>query len=198
MTTGSTASKRTRKAATASERTPTSESVPFLSVPSRGPLDRVAVMHNMLLLGHKVHAPFSTHLEEHYQITLSQFRVLTMIGRFGTTASHEVSVVSGLNPMGVSRAVSALIERGWIKGTPDPRNKRRVLLELTKRGRDLHDQMLMPSTRMVAEYLFEEMSDSALRALNSKFVAMIQRVEARDDQGNSKFLAATHPDSIQR
>lgn len=198
MTTGTAASKRTRKATIPSERTPSSECDPFLAVPDRGPLDRVAVMHNMLLLGHKVHTPFSTHLEEHYQITLSQFRVLTMIGRFGTTASHEVSVLSGLNPMGVSRAVSALLERGWIKGTPDPRNKRRVLLELTKRGRDLHDRMLMPSTRMVAEYLFEDMSDSELRALNSKFVAMIQRVEAHDDEGNSNFLVATHPDNIAR
>lgn len=198
MTTGTAPSKRVRKTAKTPDRTPSSECDPFLPVAERGPLDRVAVMHNMLLLGHKVHTPFSTHLEEHYQITLSQFRVLTMIGRFGTTASHEVSVLSGLNPMGVSRAVSALLERGWIKGTPDPRNKRRVLLELTKRGRDLHDRMLMPSTRMVADYLFKEMSDTELRALNEKFVAMIQRVEAHDEDGNSEFLAATHPDNIRR
>lgn len=180
----------------APERTPSSEVDPFLPVAERGALDRVAVMHNMLLLGHKVHAPFATHLEEHYQITLSQFRVLMMVGRLGTTASHEVSVLSGLNPMGVSRAVSALLERGWIKGTPDPRNKRRVLLELTRRGRELHDRMLVPSTQRVTEYLFEDMSDAELRALNRKFVDMIQRVEARNEDGESAFLAYTHPDNL--
>src|SRR5687768_16756456 len=89
------------------------------------------ILHRVLKLHARLMAPFSTHVEKRYRISVNEYRLLMLIGRLGTTASHEIADITGVSTMSVSRAVAALHRHGRISVTPDPGNRRRKMLRLT-------------------------------------------------------------------
>ncbi|MXO87372.1 MarR family transcriptional regulator [Altererythrobacter aestuarii] len=152
-----------------------------------------ALLHRLLKLTNRLMAPFSTHLAHRYRISLNEFRLLMTIGALGRTASHEVAEMTGVNVMSVSRAVATLQRHGRVKVERDPANRRRKWLTLTTEGQHLYEVM-RPQSEKVADYLFSEMVDSDLAALEGLVERLISRLEARDDSGRSVFLEATKPD----
>lgn len=150
------------------------------------------MLHELLKLTNRLMAPFSTHLASRYKISLNEFRLLMTIGAMGTTASHEVAELTGVNVMSVSRAVSALERNGRISVVPDPENRRRKALTLTEEGQRLYD-IMRPQTQKVAEYLFSELAGDEVRMLDSILSKLISTLEAKDEGGRSLFLELTRP-----
>ncbi len=150
------------------------------------------ILHRLLKLHNRLLAPFATHLEKQHKVTVNGFRVLMMIGRLGVTASHELVDVLGVNPMSVHRAVQALHEQGRIAIEPDPADSRRKALRLTAEGQRLYRQML-PTTDMVADYLFSLLSPPDVDRFDRMVTTLIQGLEAQDEQGRSVFLERTRP-----
>lgn len=155
-------------------------------------LDRTRMLNELLKLTNRLMAPFSTHLSSQYKISLNEFRLFMMIGQLGTTASHEVAEMTGVNVMSISRAVSSLERDGRINVTTDPRNRRRKNLTLTEEGMKLY-QIMRPATDKVAEYLFSELEAADVAALDRIVQKLIATLEARDKAGNSRFLEETRP-----
>lgn len=153
---------------------------------------RGQILHHLLKLTNRLHAPFSTWLEKRHRISLSEFRLLMIIGRIGVTASHELAEETGLNTMRVSRAVASLQANGRIEVRTDPNNRRRKTLRLTPEGRRLYEQML-PTTDAVASYLFESLRLDEILAFDRYVTTLIDSLEARDQQGRSLFLERTRP-----
>jgi len=156
-------------------------------------LDRTRMLHQMLKLTNRLMAPFSTHLADRFKISLNEFRLLMTIGSLGTTASHEVADLTGVNVMSVSRAVSALERNGRITVTTDPLNRRRKALMLTEEGQRLYD-IMRPQTGKVADYLFSELDSADVDALDRILDKLIATLEARDAEGGSRFIEETKPD----
>ncbi len=92
------------------------------------------ILGHVLKLYNRLLVPFSAHLEKRHKIGLNEFRMLMMIGRLGTTASHEVAELTGVNTMAISRAVALLQKHRRIEVTTDPNNRRRKTLRLTASG----------------------------------------------------------------
>ncbi len=154
------------------------------------PNDQARMLHDLLKLTNRLMAPFSTHLANRYKISLNEFRLLMMIGNLGSTASHEVAEMTGVNVMSVSRAVSTLERDGRINVVPDPTNRRRKSLTLTQEGKRLYG-IMHPQTEKLAEYLFSELSGSDLSALDRILGQLIETLEARDQEGRSRILERT-------
>lgn len=152
------------------------------------------ILHHVLKLNQRLLLPYSTHIEKQYRISFSEFRVLMLIGRLGSPASHEIAEVSGVGVMSISRAVSALQRHGRITVKADPDNRRRKLLRLTATGEKLYRQMA-PMTDKVAQYLFESLRPDEILALDRYLTTVIASLEARDEEGRSVFLERTRPDS---
>jgi DNA-binding MarR family transcriptional regulator len=150
------------------------------------------VLHRLLKLTNRLMAPFSTHLADRYRISLNEFRLLMAIGARGTTASHEVADLTGVNVMSVSRAVSALEKHGRISVTTDPANRRRKSLALTPEGRRLY-AIMRPQGARVADYLFSELGAADVGELDRILQQMIETLEARDEEGRSLFIERTRP-----
>jgi DNA-binding MarR family transcriptional regulator len=156
--------------------------------------ENAALLHDLLKLTNRLMAPFSTHLEHRYRISLNQFRLLMTIGALGRSASHELAEMTGVNVMSVSRAVAALQREGRIDAKRDPRNHRRKCLTLTDEGERLY-AIMRPQTESVADYLFSELSDDEIDQLGTIVSRLIATLEARDDGGQSLFLERTKPDA---
>ena len=155
--------------------------------------DRVEVMNHLLKLTNRLMAPFATHLEKRYRISLNEFRVLMLIGQLGTTASHELAQMLGVNTMAVSRAVAALSKHGRIEVGTDPQSRRRKMLHLTAEGERLWHEM-MPATVKVADYLFEALRTDEVMAFDHYLRTLVERLEAEGPRGQSLFLERTRPE----
>ncbi len=152
-----------------------------------------ALLHDLLKLTNRLMAPFSTHLSHRYRISLNEFRLLMAIGATGRTASHEVAEMTGVNVMSVSRAVATLQRAGRVRVERDTTNRRRKWLSLTEEGQHLYEVM-RPQSQKVADYLFSELDDEELAQLDVIVHRLIDKLEARDEEGRSVFLEATRPE----
>lgn len=152
----------------------------------------VVLLHRLLKLTNRLMAPFSTHLSHRYRISVNEFRLLMTIGALGRTASHEVAELTGVNAMSVSRAVSALQKHGRVVVEVDADNRRRKWLSLSDEGRRLYE-IMRPQTEKVAHYLFSELDEAEVAGFASIVERLIERLDARDANGNSVFLERTKP-----
>lgn len=69
-----------------------------------------------------------------YGMTRTQWRVLANLGRFGAMTAVEICRRSHLEKTKVSRAVSALERRGWLRRATSPQDRRSEILSLTSEG----------------------------------------------------------------
>lgn len=151
------------------------------------------MLHQLLKLTNVLMTPFSTHLADRYKISLNEFRLLMTIGSLGATASHELAEMTGVNVMSVSRAVATMERNGRISVTTDPANRRRKVLTLTEEGRRLYE-IMRPQSHKVAEYLFSELDQGDVAALERILGKLIDTLEARDGDGRWRFLEETKPE----
>lgn len=157
-------------------------------------LDRNSgTLHNILKLANRLMAPFSTYLANQHRITLNEFRVMMLIGHYGSAASHELVELTGVNAMSISRAVSTLEKHDRVCSVPDPSNRRRKHLKLTDEGERLFRAM-RPSTDLVADYLLSRLKPHEKATLDHILQTLIETLEAKDEQGRSLFMEQTRPD----
>lgn len=152
----------------------------------------VVLLHRLLKLTNRLMAPFSTHLAHRHKISINEFRLLMTVGALGRTASHEVADVTGVNAMSVSRAVATLEKHGRLVVQPDEANRRRKWLSLSAEGERLY-QLMRPQTETVAHYLFGKLAQGELEGFEQIVERLIERLDARDEAGNSVFLERTKP-----
>lgn len=152
----------------------------------------VLLLHRLLKLTNRLMAPFSTHLSARHKISVNEFRLLMTIGALGRTASHEVAELTGVNAMSVSRAVATLERHGRVKVETDTGNRRRKWLTLSEEGERLY-HIMRPQTETVAHYLFGRLEPSELDGFATIVERLIERLDARDEAGNSVFLERTKP-----
>lgn len=157
---------------------------------------QTGLMHRLLKLTNRLMAPFSAHLANRHEISLNEFRMLMTLGRFGERASHELSEMTGVNAMSVSRAVAAMEKSDRIVIRVDPQNRRRKTLSLTAEGERLYD-LMRPEADRVANYLLSRLSDGDLEALDRIVSTLTETLEDKDDQGRSLLIEATRPDGFE-
>ena len=154
----------------------------------------VVLLHRLLKLTNRLMAPFSTHLSHRQKISLNEFRLLMTVGALGRTASHEVVELTGVNAMSVSRAVATLQRHGRLVIETDENNRRRKWLSLSPEGERLY-QLMRPQTEKVAHYLFGKLEEGQLAGFESIVEKLLERLDAEDEDGSSRFLNRTKPDA---
>lgn len=77
----------------------------------------------------------------------------------------------------ISRSVSTLEERGWVKRTSSMEDGRQVLAEITPQGRELIEEMKRHTERQIAEHL-EPLTSEELHKLSQGFDVLRRVFEA--------------------
>lgn len=101
-------------------------------------------------------------------LNLSQWRVLAAIGEKPGRTAAEVTTLTPMDKTIVSRAVTALLEGGYIEKTPDKNDKRRVSLRTTPTG----EAVFLEIARTLNEAMVETL-DSTLSPQD--FIADLKR-----------------------
>ncbi len=119
-------------------------------------------------------------LTDAYGISIAEWRVLSMVGRYGTLSPSVVGERTAMDKVKVSRAAASLVARGMIKQTQDPTDGRGRLLRLTRKGANVHSGSI-PLARSLESELANGLSRSEWAALQKALARLGAHVQAIDE-----------------
>lgn len=118
---------------------------------------------------------------ESYGLSIPEWRVLTMVGRFSTLSPSAVGELTAMDKVKVSRAAASLVGRGMVRQRADPEDGRGRLLSLTRKGETVHRGML-PLACEVEKQLADGLSRGELSALLKTLERLNAQVLAVDGE----------------
>jgi DNA-binding MarR family transcriptional regulator len=84
---------------------------------------------------------------KHYDVTLPEWRVLSVIALHEITTARDISRALATDKAWVGLTVEKLGRRGFVQRTSDRSDMRRTLVRLTKQGRKVHDAIMSNARR---------------------------------------------------
>jgi DNA-binding MarR family transcriptional regulator len=136
---------------------------------------RLAVLANTFS---RVLAPL---YEEKYGLTVAEWRLMTILARFGPLSANGVCARAEMDKVRVSRAVARAMSNGLIDRRVDRADRRRSILTLTAKGRSIHDEIVPRALEREAEILgaLDDDEASALFKLIGRLQGQANAVKAR-------------------
>ncbi len=103
-----------------------------------------------------------------------------MLGRFPGLSAAELVQSTEMDKVAISRAVSRLLKSGRVRRQVFSDDRRRALLELSKAGEKVYQQ-IVPLARSYEEGLLSALSESQRNTLESLLDALLARsLEMKD------------------
>ncbi|SDD84598.1 MarR family winged helix-turn-helix transcriptional regulator [Belnapia rosea] len=96
---------------------------------------------------------FARRYSEEFGLSIPEWRVLAVVGRFGGLSASEVVERTAMDKVKVSRAVRALLGRGLLVRQEDAADRRVQRLAMTEEGRRIHTRILPLARALEAELL---------------------------------------------
>jgi len=121
--------------------------------------------HLLDITARQVSRLVSRRLEETVELTFVQWRVLSAVSHGGVMSPSRVSETTALDKVKISRAVADLIDRGLLRQSGNPHDRRSHLLRLTARGGAIHRRTL-PVMRELEASLAAQLSQAEWRTLS--------------------------------
>ncbi len=79
--------------------------------------------------------------DKEFGLSIPEWRVIAILGRFPGLSAVEVAEQTFLDKVAVSRAVTKLLKSGRIDREFADADRRRSILNLSEKGRDVHDSV---------------------------------------------------------
>src|SRR4051812_11540473 len=84
---------------------------------------------------------FSTVYGGKFKLTVNTWMILSVIGRFAPLSANTAGPHSSLKPDKVTRAVDVLVDQGYVVRRQDSKDRRKVVLSLSLKGKRVHDEL---------------------------------------------------------
>ena len=132
------------------------------------------ISRRILLLSNLLRRSAGLRYRRLLDISVGEWGALAGLGARRACSLNELAADLALDKTRLSRTVSALVARGLVQRSANPRDNREQRISLTRQGRGVHSQM-MKSARAANEDLLEGMTDAEREAL----FALIDRLAER-------------------
>ncbi len=100
------------------------------------------IPYQLSILANTVSRAFAAHYTDEFDLTISQWRVMAVLGRESGLSANEVCRRTAMDKVSVSRAVSGLVRDERIRQIEDPADARRRQLRLTSAGRAVYRRIV--------------------------------------------------------
>ena len=97
--------------------------------------------YRLSILSHTVSTTIAQVYENRFGLSIPEWRVIAILGRFPGLSAVEVAERTFLDKVAVSRAVSKLLKNGRIDREFADADRRRSILNLSEEGRRVHDEI---------------------------------------------------------
>lgn len=117
--------------------------------------------------------------ERKYGIQIPEWRILMALHSCGPMAPNEVVEHTSMDKARVSRAQRRLVELDLVTPSADPRDGRRLVLFLTRKGAGMCDAII-PEARQTEAWFLSVLSESEREVLDTVLSRLLERsLEAR-------------------
>jgi len=111
-------------------------------VPSHAPLELEHFLpYRLSILSNTVSLSIATEYEAKFQLSMTEWRVMTILARFPELSAREVVERTAMDKVAVSRAVARLVNAGRVDRSVHDDDKRRSVLKLSDAGWAIHDEV---------------------------------------------------------
>lgn len=121
--------------------------------------------YRLAVLSHTVSTKIATVYDKRFGLTIPEWRVIAILGRFPGLSAVEVAERTMLDKVAVSRAVTKLIKNGRLDREFADADRRRSILNLSEAGKKVHDE-IAPLALQFERDLLHGIGDSDLEAFN--------------------------------
>ncbi len=90
--------------------------------------------YQLSVTSNRVARAFSRNLGDEFGLTIPEWRVIVVVGRFEAISPSRVSDRTGMDKVKVSRAAATLVARGLLRQSQDPADGRARVLRMTRKG----------------------------------------------------------------
>ncbi len=129
---------------------------------------RLSVLANTVSL--YLHAFYA----ERFGLSVTGWRIIAYLGERAPLCAKDLAELAAMDQVSITRATAQLAKLGYLRRRTDPTDRRRVLLQLSKRGLDVYFEVIPIANRLEQE-LLRDLTKSEVSLLD----AMLQRIEAR-------------------
>ena len=121
--------------------------------------------YRLAILSHSVSHSIASIYEKRFGVSIPEWRVIAIVGRFPDLSAVEVAERTVMDKVAVSRAVTRLIKSGVIDREFADADRRRSILNLSEKGRAVHDEIAPLALQMEAD-LLEDLTEDELEVLD--------------------------------
>jgi DNA-binding MarR family transcriptional regulator len=97
--------------------------------------------YRMAVLSHTVSTTIAKVYEKKFRVSIPEWRVIAILGRFPGLSAVEVADRTMLDKVAVSRAVTKLIKNGRVDRQFADADRRRSILNLSEAGQEVHNEI---------------------------------------------------------
>ena len=153
---------------------------------SRKPAKRLAefLPYQLSIASNAVSTRIAEQYRKKFALKTTEWRIMAVLGDSGPTTQRELSQATLMDKVPVNRACKVLETRGLAKRTPNAKDGRSHLLELTKEGMAVHAG-IMPLALKIEEELFSVLSKEERAAMHD----MLSRLRENAGDFDAESLA---------
>ena len=130
--------------------------------------------YRLAILSHTVSSLIARVYDKRFGLTIPEWRVIAIVGRFPGLSAVEVAERTMLDKVAVSRAVTKLIKAGRIEREFADADRRRSILTLSEEGRKVHDEVA-PLALAMEDDLLHGLDQEQIDALNTVIERLLVR-----------------------
>ena len=130
--------------------------------------------YRLAILSHTVSSLIARVYDKRFGLTIPEWRVIAIVGRFPGLSAVEVAERTMLDKVAVSRAVTKLIKAGRINRAFADADRRRSILTLSEDGRKVHDE-IAPLALAMEDDLLHGLDDEQISTLNTVIERLLVR-----------------------
>jgi DNA-binding MarR family transcriptional regulator len=142
-------------------------------------MDKELILENFMpyrlsVLSNTVSTTVARAYDKRFKVSIPEWRVIAVLGRFPGLSAVEVAERTLMDKVAVSRAVTKLIKNGRIDREFADADRRRSILNLSEKGKQLHDEIATLALEFERE-LLEGLTAEQLE----QFDVILERLLAR-------------------
>jgi DNA-binding MarR family transcriptional regulator len=141
--------------------------MPLETIPAHAPLELEHFLpYRLSILSNTVSQSIATEYQDRFELSMTEWRVMTILARFPEISAREVVDRSAMDKVAVSRAVARLVNAGRVDRGIHDGDKRRSVLQLSEAGWAIHDEVA-PLARAHERELLARLNEGEQAQLNS-------------------------------
>ena len=139
--------------------------------------------YRLSVLANTVSRALARQYQTRFGLSVPQWRVMAVLGRFPDLSANEVAEKTAMDKVQVSRAVAGLLENGRLERRLAADDRRRSVLRLSPRGREVYDR-IVPLAREYEQRLYGALDADSLPVLDRAIDRLLEAGSALGEKAD--------------